>query len=215
MRIFSVLTASALLLGSVAPSASAAVLDFDIPMKSDQRPDGQENDQPVVAGYGDNLADTPDVTVDFAAANFYNYGGAAGGTIYPSGGQNSSLSITFRAVNGSAVQLNSFDVARYEDDSPSTISYFLKIGDLAEQEFFATPVPKLDGPQGQNPFLTVDLGGVQSAPNGTIVLRVPVVGPSNYDPIIDNVAFAQVPEPTSLGLLGLGAVGMLARRRRA
>jgi hypothetical protein len=37
---------------------------------------------------------------------------------------------------------------------------------------------------------------------------------SNYNFEVDNLAFAQVPEPSALGLLGVGIVGLMARRRR-
>jgi hypothetical protein len=68
---------------------------------------------------------------------------------------------------------------------------------------------------GSNPWYTADISF--EAPTETITLRIQAAPAAGGDAtmIVDNVSFALVPEPTGGLLLVLGALGLLAARRRS
>ncbi len=55
---------------------------------------------------------------------------------------------------------------------------------------------------------------VNVASSGNLTLRFTETAKSGINAVIDNVSFTAVPEPSSTALLGLGALGLLARRKR-
>lgn len=224
----------ALLLGGAAQQASATVLTF----ANSAQPGNSEN-----AGFGSNVnqlyGDNVTGTNTSAAGPTFSYGSAGGFTpnvtvAYSSGGtpgdelvylndgqgygqgagalpaalyenvQNDggSLTVTFTAAPGFEVTLTSLDLAGY--DVPYTLNSFEVTGG-------ATPFSAPGQPVGFPNKTTVNIDRTGS------VLTLSYARSDTFSNIgLSNVQFSQsaIPEPASLGLIALGGLGVLARRRR-
>ena len=179
--------------------------------------------------YGDNVAGssqdgftyynlgegwTPDISLSFsttAAGTYHTYNDAVWTGVIESDGRY----VVFTPANGASVKINDLNMESY---GGGTISY-LKIvtldGDGNEtgtlQDVIDAPsgFPIASGPTGQ--LISVNYTG---APGQTIALTFGGGIPAN-NVGIDTLRFSEmIPEPASLGLMGLGSLSLLRRKRR-
>lgn len=196
----------------IAPNAIAAVLIF----KNDVG-GGFANDNPVVANYGDNIATavqdgfsygttggfTPDVLVSYSGEAIYNSDyGDLGSVVYATG---PTLTITFTATVGT-VSLDSFDMAAFTGSPNQTIPTITVSNGLTTyaQTGLVAPVA------GRS---SVNFTGNPSAAAGATV-TLTIAGAENGLSGFSNFQFSQIPEPASGGLLGMGALALMIRRRQ-
>jgi len=222
----------ALLLGGAAQQASATVLTF---ANSAQTNNGGGFGDFVNQNYGDNVTGTnssaagptfsygsaggftPNVTVAYSSGGtqgdelvYLNdgqgYGQGAGGlpvALYENVQNNGgSLTVTFTAAPGFEVTLTSLDLAGYDQ------AYTLNSLDVTGG---ATPFSAPGQAVGYPTKTTLNIGRTGSE------LVLTYSRSDTFSNIgLSNVQFSQsvVPEPASLGLIALGGLGVLARRRR-
>ncbi len=120
-----------------------------------------------------------------------------------------SVSQTFDTVNGQQYLLT-FDMAGNPDNNDPLFTLNASVGDLNQDFSFINPFnndPHSNmGWQGRSALFTA------TGASSTITFTS-LVPPGAYGPALDNVQMQAVPEPCSMIALGLGAVGLLRRKR--
>lgn len=207
MKRFSLLVAGALLaLGS---SANAAIVNFD-------------DLYPSTPNFGlipDNYGSVAPVTVSYSSLNPSDESVAANNMEFWHSGYGDLLNVAYSSANswlacvtltpdaGYSVTLNAFDMAGYNVLDHEGVAV-IKIVDLSGNILLDLTGTTIKGSNGTHshfePNLTSDTG-----------IRI-IWGP-DWNTGIDNIEYSaqrSVPEPASLGLVGMGAAGLLLRRRR-
>jgi hypothetical protein len=181
-------------------------------------------------GFGDNISlttpdyiaslglggilGTPDITLDWVGQwDTYTHWDGRGSVGQSDFNGGSPISIVFTPTAGFGVRLASFDLDEWNGGGDGNISWSVMGAN--------------SGVLGSGTFTMVSTGGrktVSPGVNGqvgeavTLSLQLNTGGPSYF--ALDNLTFAQVPEPSALALGALGAVGALGaaamrRRKRA
>lgn len=205
------------------------ILDFNA------LPPGQVNNAQIIAGFGSNAsASSPGVTVsglgtpDISLTLGSSVGGTGGSTtrwdyyidtVWGAGQINGSTvgsfhSILFTPGAGAAVTLNSFNFHPYYV-SAETFDYGWSV--LAGATVLTSGTISFISDATKNHAANVNFtGGLGQA----LTLRIDRTGGtgSGQNIAVDDIRFAQVPEPGVLALLSLGGLaglGVLVRRRRS
>jgi hypothetical protein len=188
----------------------------------------------VPTAYGDNVTATiqggfhygvgsegftPNIVADYgsgttAATILYGWGSQSG---LPSGfgdlknvagWESDGLRVTLTSsLANEPVRLLSFDLGAWDTDRPNT---GVQVLDGASQVLYSSTVT-VPGYNGSGGHVAFDFTG--SMVTGAVV-RIQLTDPSGGYIAIDNIAFAQIPEPSALGLLLTAGMGLLWRRRR-
>ena len=226
-------------LGRLKPAALVAVgvvlgrgAQADTVLDFNALPPGQVNNAQIIAGFGSNAGasspgvsvsgfGTPDISLTFGSS----VGGSGGSatrwdyyidTVWSAGQLNGSTngafhSILFTPIPSAAVSLNSFDFHPYYV-SAETFNYSWSVLDgltalTGGSINFTSDATK-------NHPVNINFTG---GPGQALTLRIDRTGGtgSGQNIAVDDVSFAQVPEPGTLALLTLGGLwglGTLARR---
>ncbi|RYD32554.1 MAG: PEP-CTERM sorting domain-containing protein [Verrucomicrobiaceae bacterium] len=179
----------------------------------------------VSNGTTPNIAVTWDAEWDIHTSNFFSplEGRTVGGGAWDNEGDLprvgqldlGSHTISFAADAGYALVLNSFDFVHTAETAGTTVwklsltnssssvvwSQALTMNNANPSSSLVTVSPNFIGNLGESYLLTFS--------------RASETYNSNGRHAIDNLSFNQVPEPSAVALLGLGAAGMVLRRRRA
>lgn len=188
------------------------------------------NNTNIAATYGSNLAGTPNIALTWSPVNpsgsaSYNgwqaYSGwtnlsatnTTGTGVYQMGEASTGVNydILFTPTVTDAVALNSIDFNRYTGNG-NTFTVSLNVMDsTGTTSLLGTPISHITSNDGNSTQSIGYTGAIGQA----LLLRLNIAnqGQSGAYLAMDNLTFAQVPEP-STALLAAGGLGALALRRR-
>lgn len=187
------------------------------------------NSTPIPQDYGDNVAAantggytyseggegyTPNVGLTWNNARSYNSGY---GDINPivfgrnnEGAETGIFVMTLTADAGYTVTLHDMNAANYLNDTNAKMDW-LKVTDENNNELFSMGQTSFDATG--TTHNVIDFGDISGK---TLTLKANVIN-GNTDIGFSQIRFSQseVPEPASLGMMGLAGLAMLRRRRQA
>jgi hypothetical protein len=195
----------------LATTASAAVLTFD---RASACAGPCVNYAAISQSYGDTAfmdvsysarADFGNTALISSDAYFWDNGyGDLTDVVYGGFGNSDVLEITFTALNGTALKLNSFDSAGYPNVNRDTSVRFYDLSyNLLDGFDFVAPGT------GRFSYSCADC-----TITGGFIIQL---GPDGYNVGLDNINVTAVPEPGSWAMMiaGFGLTGAALRRRRA
>ena len=225
MRIRTLAMAALLVCGTAAPAAASSILTFNVTgISSAQNINQNYGDRisgpsDAVGSYGtDNGVYTPNVLVGYGATGedpaLWTTGyGDLTNIYFNDTDSDTTLTMSLTADSGYLVSLLSFDIASFVD-AGQTIQGARVLDGANSAVLWTLGATFITG--------TTHLNLAPNVTANSLVLEINLTGLGGVsdDIGLDNVTFSQsnspsaVPEPASLGLLGLGLAGVAYRLRR-
>lgn len=122
-------------------------------------------------------------------------------------------SIGFTVDTGYALVLNSFDFG-HTTETAGTTQWDITLTNAAMATVWSQSLTLDNSLSTTNVTVTPNFTGALGEDYTLTFTRTAETYGSNGRHALDNLSFSQVPEPSSMALLGLGAVALTARRRR-